>query len=233
MTKPKITLITPTIGRSLLKRSIQSVIDCKYRDMEHILVTDKSKKNDVMNILKEFDHTYTLIVNETPMSPAQAKNKGHDIAQGKYITWIDDDDICYRGKFFTLSEYLDTHDNVFGVFGKYSTTDVKTGKVKKKSSGGHPNPSFDSLVQTNYIGSGSIMFRNTPEVRFPENLVFGEDYRLWLNMIAQHPIVHINEVVYSWTHNTASGFTSKKEFDNWRELVKKNQEDAIKQWRGK
>ena len=175
---------------------------------------------------------FKIITSERKLSPARAKNIGIESSSGKYLTFIDDDDICYAEKFFVLSEYLENHPETFGVFGQYNVLDVNTGKVKNINCGGNSNVCFDSIVENNYIGSGSIMLRNHSDVKFPENKIFGEDYRLWMNLMGmEHKIDFISQVVYGWTQNTKSGFTSKKEFSNWRELVKQNQEEAIKQWK--
>jgi len=236
MSNPLISVIVPTIGRDTLKRSIQSILDSKYPNLEIIIVSDNSKVEKIRKICNSIQDAeyYQFMIGNTSLSPAQAKNIGIQEAKGKYITFLDDDDIAYPEKFFALSEYLEKHLEIFGAFGQYNVLDVNTGKVKNTNCGGNANVCFNTIVKSNYIGSGSIMLRNTKDVRFPENKIFGEDYRLWMNLMGMgHKIDFISKVVYGWTQNTKSGFTSKKEFNNWRELVKQNQEEAIKQWRKK
>lgn len=238
--KPSVSLIIPSIGRNSLERTIKSVLISNYPNLECIIVTDKSKLSKVLEILKKIGFgrvESTLIVTDKPLLPAEAKNLGISISKGRYITFIDDDDICYKEKFFVLSEYLEKNPEVFGVFGQYDTYSVE-GKLRHTKSGGSDNVCFETIIKGNYIGSGSIMLRNTSDIMFPDlPYGFGEDWRLWLNLLGMgHKITFLPVLVYGWTQGC--GFTKKPELNKivngtwfWKTLVKQNQEGAIKQWK--
>lgn len=240
---PKISVIIPTIGRDSLKRALDSIINANYKDLEIIMITDDSKIEKVKKISKGIEGiTCKIFINKFPLSPAQAKNIGIIESKGTYLTFLDDDDLAYNPKFFSLSEFLDDNSDYFGVFGQYHVYDVEGNLKHKSPSCGCDNVCFDTIVKTNYIGSGSIMLRNAPEVRFPKvPYGFGEDYRLWMDLIGMgKKIKFLPIIVYGWTHNRRDGFTSKSELNKivngqllWRELVKQNQQEAIKQWRKK
>ena len=165
-----ISCIVPTIGRNSLKRTLQSLVDCKYPNLEIIVVGDS------LNLkLEEYASKINIIYlyPEQKLSPAENKNLGLKISGGKYVTFLDDDDYAYPEKFFTLSKFLDENENYFGAYGMYNVYDLKENKVVNTHCGGNDNTCFDTLVENNYIASGSIMLRNTKEVRFPEDKPYG------------------------------------------------------------
>lgn len=220
MNNPLISVIIPTIARGHLRRSVNSILDCNYSNLEVIIVSDKSREQDILKLLEGIEG-YNLLINEDTKAPAKAKNRGLEIAKGKYVTFLDDDDIAYPTKFFALSEYLEGHSDVFGAFGQYDVYNIN-GELKNTKCGGFKTVCFETLVNSNYIASGSIMLRNTKDVRFPEDVPYGwgEDYKLWLELLGKkYKIDFISQVVYGWT--MGSGFTKKfdKEGIDWRQLT--------------
>lgn len=95
----KISIIIPTYKRDkeLLKRTIDSALGQTYKEVEVIVVDDNSDEN-YRQIAEELMRGYkdTRIVyhqNEKNMGAGVARNEGIKIAQGKYIAFLDDDDI--------------------------------------------------------------------------------------------------------------------------------------------
>lgn len=236
--KSSISLIIPTIGRNSLKRTIESIFKGGYIDLECIIITDNSKSTKVLEILKETNfHTIknSIIIVNKPQNPAQAKNLGILISKNKYLSFIDDDDICYSAKFHILSKYLDEHPKTFGVFGNYDVYDINNNLINTNC-GGNQTISFDTLVKNNYIASGSIMYRNFKEINFIEDTPygFGEDWLLNLKLLGKgYKIGYIEKSIYGWT--MANGFTKKlkEKGVDWKKIVKQNQEKAIKLWKDK
>jgi glycosyltransferase involved in cell wall biosynthesis len=162
--------------------------------------------------------------------PGQAKNMAIKNATGKYLVMADDDDICLPEKFFNLAEYLESHPEKFAVCGQYNVRTVE-GKIVNTNCGGHDNVGFDTLIQNNYIASGSIMYRNDALVCFDDvTKGFGEEWMLNLKLLSQRDFGHVKVPVYIWTMD--NGFT--KQFRNdgvdWKKLVKENREKALKLW---
>lgn len=231
-----ISIIIPTIGRDTLRRTLLSIYKSNYSPSEIIVVTDTSKLDKVNPILSHFKNV-KLITNSHPLLPAQAKNLGLKQSQGKYVTFLDDDDICYPNKLFLLSKFLDENPDYFAVFGKYDVYGVN-GLLKNKGCGGSSNPSFDSLMENNYIASGAIMLRNTEAVRFDENLPYGwgEDFVLWGTLLGEkYKIEFVDKTIYGWTQNIQTGFTAtfNKEGIDWKKLSQENKERLIRKYRTK
>ncbi len=218
---PPISVVVPSIGRDTLERTLDSIFECRYPNIEVIVIFNNCTVERVAEIKKKYDRIRSIHYH-CKIFPYTAKNTGIRYASGKYITFLDDDDTALPEKFFDLSRILEREKNVFAVFGQYNVRDCYTGKIKNTQCGGNKNPCFDTLIENNYIASGSIMFRNTEEIHFRETPHgWGEDYDMSLRLIAKHTFIHIQEPVYCWTQNLIEGYTAtfKKNKIDWKPLT--------------
>jgi glycosyltransferase involved in cell wall biosynthesis len=99
---PAISVILPTKNRHhLLRGAIESVLRQSFRDFEVLLVDNNPKEHRVADVadLKGFldDRRVRLFEYEEGTSAAMVRNRVMPEAQGKYITYLDDDDSYYGG----------------------------------------------------------------------------------------------------------------------------------------
>lgn len=102
----KISVIIPTFNRSSsLKRSIESVLNQTYKNIEIIIVDDNglgSKENKLTKIvLQEImlkDNRVKYVELEKNSGGSVARNFGIENSAGQYITFLDDDDEYYENK---------------------------------------------------------------------------------------------------------------------------------------
>lgn len=229
---PLISVIVPTIGRNTLERSLDSIIDSNYPNLEILISANNVDLNPIKNRLS-YPNTKLVWWEHEKVFPSKAKNEALKVAIGDYITILDDDDTALPAKFFELSKYLKEHQDCFACFGQYNVRDCYTNKIKNINCGGNIKLCFDTLIKNNYIASGSIMYRNTPNVYFDKSINFGEDYMMNLRLISNYKFAHIPIPVYSWTQNLKDGYTAnyRKQRIDWKKIVKENQEKAIKLWK--
>jgi hypothetical protein len=91
---PFFSIITPTYNRAqYLGEMIESVQAQTFEDYEHIIVDDGSTDNsaELLQKAEESDNRIKVITQENRGRSA-ARNVGLDIAQGKYICFLDSDD---------------------------------------------------------------------------------------------------------------------------------------------
>ena len=224
---PLISIVVPTVGRDTLERTLDSIFECRYPNIEVIV----SFNNCSVERVREIEDKYNrikIVVTQGKLLPFEAKNKGIQQATGKYLTFIDDDDVCLPAKFFDLSSYLEKNTDTFAVFGQYNVRDCNTNKITNTNCGGHKNVCFDTLIENNYIASGSIMFRNTKDIKFDKTPHgFGEDWLLSLKTIYKHRIDHLEAPVYCWTSGNGFTKTFNENGINWHEIIKQNKQTAI------
>ena len=103
-----ISVIIPTHNREkTIKKSIDSVLCQTYNNIEIIVVDDKSTDNteEVINSIK--DNRIKYIKLDENKGACFARNKGIELAQGKYIAFQDSDDEWLPQKLEIQLRYLE------------------------------------------------------------------------------------------------------------------------------
>jgi|CZKP01.1.fsa_nt_gi glycosyltransferase involved in cell wall biosynthesis len=94
---PKISIVTPSFNQGLyIKDTIESVLNQDYDNWEHIII-DGGSKDETIDILKEYSHIKWI--SEKDLGPANALNKGFNMADGEILAWINADDL-YENNIF-------------------------------------------------------------------------------------------------------------------------------------
>jgi len=90
---PFITILTASLNSGFtIKKTLKSVKDQTFRDIEHIVI-DGGSRDETLHILKEFENTYNLTwISEPDHGISDAINKGLIRARGCYILVIHADD---------------------------------------------------------------------------------------------------------------------------------------------
>jgi len=101
--KPLITVYMPTHNRlELLQRAVVSVFAQTMQNFELIIVDDASSDDtfDYLQKLAEQDSRVTVLRNEVSQGACVARNRAIELAKGKFVTGLDDDDeflpLCLR-----------------------------------------------------------------------------------------------------------------------------------------
>jgi len=231
---PKVTVVTAVKNRvGMIRRCLDSVLAEGYPNLEFIIV-DGMSDDGTLEIIREYEdkHECITVISEPDRNQSEARNKGLEKATGDYVTFLDSDDEMIDGKLGTLSEFLTNNDKFFGVFGNTIFMNPE-GEIYTDNSKSIPKDiSFDTLSQNNFIGSGSIMLRNTPEVRFNPNMRFGEDYDLWMKLTMKYPIAHLDFGAYLWTSSSPDGIGKNLAWEEARDIDLKNKSDSVKLYHG-
>ena len=202
-----VTVITATIGRMAeLRESIKSVLNQTFQDFEYIIVNDGGP-NSIDNIINEFQSPKIKYVKlATNKGIAAARNEAIRQAHGKYIAYLDDDDVYYPDHLENLvkamenSYYLVAYSNSFGIQGM-----LQDGKFKKTEFLFLWGGDFDKnkLVTSINITVDSILHEKSlfEEVGlFNEELPQGEDWELWLRFAEKYDFTHVNKSTIEWRH---------------------------------
>ena len=119
----KVSIIMPSYNAAkFIAASIQSVIGQTYRNWE-LLITDDCSKDDTVKIVEQFlekDNRIKLFSTGKNSGPACARNKSLENATGKYIAFLDSDDIWASNKLETQLKFMKEKNIAFS-FSCYST----------------------------------------------------------------------------------------------------------------
>lgn len=105
---PLISIIMPIYNADkFLAKSLDSILNQSFQEYELILLNDGSKDNSSA-IAKEYaqrDKRITFIDKENE-GVSKTRNRGIDICQGKYVMFVDSDDIIYEISLERVTEAL-------------------------------------------------------------------------------------------------------------------------------
>jgi glycosyltransferase involved in cell wall biosynthesis len=105
--QPLISIVIPTYNRAdVLNRAIASVLAQSYSYWELIIVDDASEDNTAEIIQQISDHRIHYLRHQTNLGGSQARNTGIERATGKYITFLDSDDVWLVNKLETQLQLI-------------------------------------------------------------------------------------------------------------------------------
>jgi len=114
---PKISIITPSYNQeSFLERTILSVLNQNYPNLEYIIIDGGSTDGSV-EIIKKYEKYLTYWVSEKDRGQSHALNKGFRKVTGEIIGWINSDDIYIPGNLLKIGKIFKYDNNVDVVYG--------------------------------------------------------------------------------------------------------------------
>ena len=203
-----------------LDESIQSILDQTFRNFELILINDCSTDNSlkIINKYVKKDKRIVIIDNKTNLGRPKARNKGLEIAKGKYIAILDSDDIALPDRLKIQYDFLEKNRDIFLVgSGAYNMDENGTITTKNK-------PLINSedirnkLSTHNCLYHPTIMFRNKGFM-YREKFVYTQDYDFYLILLSNDKkISNIFEPLIKYRINPNAITWSKKSKQKYFEL---------------
>jgi len=190
MTEPTFSIITPTYNRAaFIKRTIESVLAQTFGDFEIIVVDDGSTDNtsEIVRSIVDNRLIYHPKANE---ERAVARNTGVAMARGKYVTFLDSDDLLYENHLQAAADVISTHGNPEFFHLGYEFRDVANGKTMKVPD--LPDLANDRVILGNCLSCNGVFLRRDIAKEFsfnPDRALSGtEDYELWLRLASRFPL---------------------------------------------
>lgn len=94
MLEPKVSVIVPLYNAAqYLHQCIKSILSQSFKDFELILIDDGST-DDSLKICKSYEQSDNriIVISETNGGVSKARNRGLNVAKGKWIAFVDADD---------------------------------------------------------------------------------------------------------------------------------------------
>jgi glycosyltransferase involved in cell wall biosynthesis len=191
----KVSVIIPTYNRlPMLKEAVESVLAQEFEDLELVVVDDGSTDGTAEEISR-YGGRVKLLRRAENRGVSAARNKGILHSRGKYVAFLDSDDLWVKGKLKLQAAFLDDNphyplcytDEIWVRRGKRVNPRLKHAK--------YSGWIFEKCLPLCTISPSSAMMRRTLFSKvglFDEALPVCEDYDFWLRVSARFPIFFIN-----------------------------------------
>ena len=165
-----------------IAESMKSVLKQTYLDWELIIVDDCST-DETINVITPFleDTRIRLLVNDTNLGGAGSRNVAIKHARGRYIAFLDSDDLWTPNKLEKQIGFMQGY-NVGFSFSAHTTIDEQGNLLEQV---GVPRKvNFKSLLRHNYIGCLTAIYDTKFYGKVYMPLVKKrQDFALWLELL--------------------------------------------------
>lgn len=192
--QPIVSVIIPFYsGAEWLYEAIESVVNQTFKDFEIIVINDGSKEN-IDKIVEHFRHEIKLI-NKKNEGPASARNEGINRASGKYIAFLDSDDIWEKEKLEVQINAMEDENAVWSqTMLEYFGENIKNKIIDTSIYSGNV---FPMCLISFRIQTSSVVVRKDAlinnDIEFPKDKRYGQDTYVWLELAKRYPILAINK----------------------------------------
>jgi len=214
-------IITPSYNSSkYIIDTINSVKNQTFQEWEMIIVDDCSKDNSREIIQEEAnkDNRIKLMKLKQNSGAAVARNTAIKNASGKYIAFLDSDDIWHPEKLEKQIKFMEENDYAF-TYTKYQLMD-QDGKLLDRTIDIPNEIDYHGLLKNTIIGCLTVVINKekTGEFSMPE-IRTRQDFALWLKILKRGYKAHgLPEVLanYRLVPNSISSNKVKAAKQTWK-----------------
>ncbi len=205
-----------------IAETIASVQSQTYQDWE-MIITDDASTDNTCKIIEEIakkDGRIKLLKLKQNSGPAVARNQSIKKARGRFIAFLDADDIWYPDK-LALQVKLMLEQNISVSFTSYQHID-EAGKDLNYVINAIPNLSYAKLLKNNYIGNLTGMYNVSKLGKlYQPNLKKRQDWCFWLEALkrSNKPAVGIQQVLAKYRIRKGSVSRNKVQLLKYNFLV--------------
>jgi teichuronic acid biosynthesis glycosyltransferase TuaG len=214
-----ISIILPYYNKKeYIKQTLLSIFNQTYKNFEVIIIYDQKDLKDFYYIKKIIgdDKRFKIYKNKKNFGTSYSRNKGVKFSKGKYICFLDADDLWNKKKLekqiifmikknaliaYTSYKIINSHSKVIGLM-----------KAKSKLN-------YKNLIKSCDIGLSTVMFNSNIKYSFFfPNIKTKEDYILWLKLSKKYKFYGLNEYLSSWrrTSNSLSSSIFRRLIDGYK-----------------
>lgn len=183
---PKVSVCIPVYRNStLIKETVDSILNQTYKNFEIILVDDGSEDNDeTWNVISSFGGPVRAFKQKNT-GIAGAKNTCVNYAKGELIAFCDHDDLWKPTKLEKQVKILDENPDLDFVFSSFTRFSPEEGELKTLPKGDVDKDIFSWMLPKSYMLTSTLILRKTTwDTVGPYNTTFklADDYEFMLRL---------------------------------------------------
>ena len=206
--------------KNFIETTIKSVLNQTYKHFEIILIYDDNDFSELefLKKLNQSDTRIKIILNKKNLGAGESRNKGIEKSAGKYIAFLDADDIWNEKKLELQLNFMKSN-NFDITHCSYHIVDKDNKILGIRIARDFDN--LNSLLKSCDIGLSSVMLKKeilNNEYKFPK-LKTKEDFVLWLTLLKNdYKIFGLNKILVKWqkSKNSLSSSSFQKIIDGFR-----------------
>jgi glycosyltransferase involved in cell wall biosynthesis len=208
-----VAVVIPTFNSSLtIERALQSVVGQTHLPTE-VIVIDNASEDDTVARVRTFASKYPLItwvieVSPTNIGPGAARNRGWNLATSDFIAFLDSDDSWHPEKLRLQGETVRMFPESV-IFGHgylvLRPGEVTPRDVDERRSALVNRFQLHHFLIRNRLSTPTVMLRREITQRFPTDFWYGEDYALWLRVVAAHGAAIFQKCALTYLHKSTYG----------------------------
>lgn len=187
-----VSIIMPAFNcENFIKISIESALNQSYENLE-LLICDDGSTDRTLDIIKQFsltDNRLKVVKNIFEKGAAGARNSCLKSSKGRYIAFLDSDDLWHPDKLKLQIRFMQDEEVPFS-YSYYQNIDENGKKGSIVISPSRLN--FKLMSYSNFIGCLTVILdSNVIKNICQPNIKKRNDYALWLKILLDNPSIRI------------------------------------------
>lgn len=203
---PLVSVVMPVYNTAAyVGQAIESILAQTYANFEFIIVDDASSDNSVEVVRSYVDERIRLIINETNQGISRTRNRGMEVAQGKYIAIFDSDDISLPYRLERQVSFLEKNPD-FGLVGGGVVPINEQGQVigEQWRYTEAPEELPVLLLFGNYFAQPAVTLRASvvADQQYDPSFVTAGDYEFWTRVARRSKVWNLPETMIKYRRHT-------------------------------
>lgn len=210
-TNSLVSIVVPLYnGEDFIKSTIYTVFKQTYRNWELVIVDDCSTDNSykIVNDLARGDSRIRLFKQSSNQGAANARNRAVKESRGKYIAFLDSDDIWNKDKLEKQLNFMEKYN--------YPITCTYYGKINEDGKNLNHTMKSPQKISYNYllthgIGNSTVIYdQEYVGKTYIPNIRKRNDYLMWLKIIKKTEYIHCLPKELAFHRLRENSISSKK-----------------------
>jgi teichuronic acid biosynthesis glycosyltransferase TuaG len=190
MTRDLVSIVTPAYkAAAYVAETIRSVQAQTYGAWEMLIVEDGSP-DDTWEVVAKYAaaDSRVKLIRQANAGPAMARQKALEHAAGRYIAFLDSDDLWLPGKLERQLAFMEEHSSAlsFTAFRRITADGSTTGRLIEVPA----EMTYRSLLGNTAIATSTVLIDREKTGPFQMTKTYYDDFVLWLGILKRGHVAH-------------------------------------------